>query len=161
MLHKDLRLSKTKWIMLLEDTSPKNVAQSTIHLISTMMSNRRWEENRECEAKRWKNKVKIIAQYNETRGRVKIIVQQEKRNKELSSARICKHNPKIFSLWINERRIVWDNIGPLKTRGVRVVITDNDTTNTLNNYFSSVFTYVQLNNIPQLDQYYGNTIDTF
>ena len=32
--------------------------------------------------------------------------------------------------------------------------------NTLNDYFSSVFTHEQ-QNIPQLDQYEGNTIDAF
>ena len=33
--------------------------------------------------------------------------------------------------------------------------------NTLNTYFSSVFTHEQLNNIPQLPIYVGNTLDTF
>ena len=32
--------------------------------------------------------------------------------------------------------------------------------NTMNNYFSSVFTIKQLNNVPQLGQYEGNIIDT-
>ena len=41
--------------------------------------------------------------------------QQGDKNKELSIARICKHNPKSFCSYINERRIVKDNIGPLKT----------------------------------------------
>ena len=31
----------------------------------------------------------------------------------------------------------------------------------MNNYFSSVFTIEQLNNVPQLGQYYGNIFDTF
>ena len=33
--------------------------------------------------------------------------------------------------------------------------------NTMNNYFSSVFTIEQLNNVPQLGQYDGNILDTF
>ena len=33
--------------------------------------------------------------------------------------------------------------------------------NTLNTYFSSMFTHEQLNNIPQLPIYVGNTIHTF
>ena len=33
--------------------------------------------------------------------------------------------------------------------------------NTMNNYFSSVFTFEQLNNVPQLGQYEGNILDTF
>ena len=31
----------------------------------------------------------------------------------------------------------------------------------MNNYFSSVFTIEQLNNVPQLGQYEGNILDTF
>ena len=31
----------------------------------------------------------------------------------------------------------------------------------MNNYFSSVFTIKQLNNVPQLRQYEGNILDTF
>ena len=33
--------------------------------------------------------------------------------------------------------------------------------NTMNNYFSSVFTIEQLSNVPQLGHYEGNIIDTF
>ena len=33
--------------------------------------------------------------------------------------------------------------------------------NTMNNYFSTVFTIEQLNNVPQLRQYEGNILDTF
>ena len=33
--------------------------------------------------------------------------------------------------------------------------------NTMNNYFSSVFTIEQLNNVPQLGHYEGNILDTF
>ena len=39
--------------------------------------------------------------------------------------------------------------------------TDNDKANIMNNYFSSVFTIEQLNNVPQLIQYEGNILDTF
>ena len=50
---------------------------------------------------------------------------------------------------------------PLKTLdGIGITI-DNDTGNTINNYFSSVFTIEQLNNVPQLGQYEGNILDTF
>ena len=33
--------------------------------------------------------------------------------------------------------------------------------NNLNTYFSSVFTHEELNNVPQLPRYVGNTLDTF
>ena len=75
---------------------------------------------------------------------------------------ICKSNPKCIYSYINERRILRDTVGLLKTPDGIIVTTDNDMDNTLNDYFSSVFTKEQLNNIPQLDQYEGNTIiDTF
>ena len=38
---------------------------------------------------------------------------------------------------------------------------DNDKANTMNNYFSSVFTIEQLNNVSQLGQYEGNILDNF
>ena len=52
-------------------------------------------------------------------------------------------------------------MGPLKTLDGTVITTDNDMADTMNNYFSSVFTIEQLNNVPQLRQYEGNIIDTF
>ena len=60
------------------------------------------------------NNDETIAEYTEAKRQVKRIVKQEKRNKELNIARICKHNLKSFYSYINERRIVRDNIGPLK-----------------------------------------------
>ena len=74
---------------------------------------------------------------------------------------ICKHNSKSFYSYINERRIVRDNIGPLKTLEGIVITTDNDMDNIMNNYFCSVFTIEQFNNVPQLRQYEGNILDTF
>ena len=75
---------------------------------------------------------------------------ETKCNKEINVARLCKTNPKGFYSYINERRIVRDNVGPLKTPTGQIVTTDNDMANTLNTYVSSVFTHEQLNNIPQL-----------
>ena len=57
--------------------------------------------------------------------------------------------------------VVKDNVAQLKTPTGQMVTTDNDMANTLNTYFSSVFTYEQLSNIPQLPRYVGNTLDTF
>ena len=78
---------------------------------------------------------------------LKELYHTKKRNKELSIARICNHNPKSFYSYINERRIVRDNIGPLKTLEGILITTDNDMANIMNNYFSSVFTIEQLNNV--------------
>ena len=91
------------------------------------------------ETKRRINNEETVAEYIEAKRQVKRIVKQEKRNEELNIARICKHNPKSFYSYINERRIVRDNIEPLKTLD-GIITTDNDMANTMNNYFSSVFT---------------------
>ena len=100
---------------------------------------------------KWRiNNEENIAEFIAARREAKRIVKQVKRNKGLSIARICKHNPKSFYSYINERRIVRDNIGPLKTLDEIVMTNDNDMANTMNNYFSSVFTSEQLNNVPQL-----------
>ena len=101
------------------------------------------------------------AEYIEARRQVERIEKQEKRNNDLSIARICKHNPKRFYSYINQRRIVRDNMEPLKTLEGIVITTDNDMANTISNYFCSVFTIEQLNNVPQLGQYEGNIVDTF
>ena len=107
---------------------------------------------RAYEIKRRINNEETVAEHIAARSQVKIIVKQEKRDKELSIARICKHNPKRFYSYINERRIVRDNIGPLKTLDGIVITTDNYMANIMNNYFSSVFIIEQLNNVPQLGQ---------
>ena len=78
-----------------------------------------------------------------------------------NTATICKSNRKSFYSYINEIRIVIDKIWPLKTPDGIVVTTGNDMAKTQNDYVSSVFTHEQLNNIPQLDEYEGNTINTF
>ena len=73
--------------------------------------------------KEWSTAKKLLQ--NSLKLQVKRIVKQEKRNKELSFARICKHNPKSFYSYINEKRIVMDNIEPLKTLDGIVITTDN------------------------------------
>ena len=81
------------------------------------------------------NNEETVAEYTEAKRQVKRIVIQEKRNKELNIARIFKHNPKSFYSYITERKIVRDNIWPLKTLDGIVITTDNDMANTMNNYF--------------------------
>ena len=104
---------------------------------------------------------KLLQNTFKLKNKLKVIVKQEKRNKELIIARICKHNPKIFySYNINERRILREKKWPFKTLYRIVITTDNDMANTMNYYFSSVFTIEQLNNVPQLGQCEGNILYT-
>ena len=67
----------------------------------------------------------------------------------------------LLIIFLNERRIIRDNVGPLKTSTGQIITTDNGMANTLNTYFSSMFIYKQLNNNPQFPRYEGNTLDTF
>ena len=112
------------------------------------------------KVKRMINSEETIAEYIEAKRQVKRTVKHEKRNKEFSIAKICKHNPKSFYSYIYKRRIVRDNIWPLKTLDGTVITTDNYMANTMNNYFRSVYTIEQLNNVPQLWQYEGNILNT-
>ena len=53
------------------------------------------------DAKRRINSEETMAEYIEARRQVKRIVKQEKHNMELSTAKICKYNPKTFDSYIN------------------------------------------------------------
>ena len=64
------------------------------------------KRQRAYETKRRTNNEETVAEYIEAKRQVKRIVKQKKRKKELNIARICKHNPKSFYTYINERRIV-------------------------------------------------------
>ena len=91
---------------------------------------------RAYEIKTRVNNEETIKEFIVVRREVKRIVKQEKHNKELIIARICKHNQKTFNSCINERRIVRDYIGPLKTLDGIVVTADNDMANTMNSIFN-------------------------
>ena len=100
-----------------------------------------WQDAQSLWLKKINNE-ETIAEYIEARRQVLRIVKQGKLNKGLLSiARICKHNPKSFYSYINERRIVRYIIGPLKTQD-EIITTNNDMANTMNNYYT----------VPQLDQ---------
>ena len=56
------------------------------------------------------NNEETIAEYIEGRRQIKRNAKQEKRNSELSIAKICKYIPKSTYSYIGERRIARDNI---------------------------------------------------
>ena len=101
-----------------------------------MMSNAIGRRQRSYEAKRMINSQETFAEYIVDRRQVKRIVKQEKREKELSIARICEQNPKSFYSNINGRRIVSDKIGQLKTLDGTVFTTDSGMANTMKNYLA-------------------------
>ena len=113
------------------------------------------------ETKRRINNEETNAEFIAALREVKRLAKQEKSNEELNIERIFKQNPKSFYSYINKRRIVRHNIGPLETLDGIVITTDNYLANTINNYLSSEFTVEHLNNVPQLRQYEGNILDPF
>jgi hypothetical protein len=84
---------------------------------------------------------------------VKKIVKISKKNKEIDIARNAKLNPKDFYKYVNERRIVKDSIGPLKAQDGLLKTSNADMAKLLNDYFSSVFTIEDAENIPELPEY--------
>ena len=100
------------------------------------------KRQRAYDEKKRNNSDETSAEYFTARRFVKRAVKQAKRKKEINVARLFKTNAKGFYSYINERRIVRDNVGPLKTPTGQIVTTD-DMANTLNTYFSSVFTHEQ------------------
>ena len=86
---------------------------------------------RAYNARKRNNTDETSVEYFTARQQVKRAVKQAKRNKELNVARLCNTNSKGFYSYINERRIIRDNVGPLKTHTGQIVTTDIDMANTL------------------------------
>ena len=97
--------------------------------------------------KRRINNEEIVSEYIAARRQVKRIVKQEKRNNEFSIARIFKHYPKSFYSYWREK-----NSKEQHRASQNSSWNCNDMVNTINNYFSLVFTTKQRNNVPQLGQ---------
>ena len=73
------------------------------------------------------------AEYFTARRLVKRAVKQAKPNKEINVARLYKTKTKLFYSYINERRIIRNNVGPLKTPTGQIVTSDKDMVDTLIN----------------------------
>ena len=61
--------------------------------------------------------------------------------------------PTLNASTINERRIIRDNVGPLKTHTGRIVTTDNDMANTLNTYILQFSVYPRTTEQPSTAPY--------
>ena len=100
--------------MQAEDIPKRRATINNLSWINNDVKQAIGRRERAYEKKRRINNEESIAEFIVAIREVKRIVKQEKRNEELSIARICKHNPKSFYFYINERRIVRDNIGHSK-----------------------------------------------
>jgi len=83
--------------------------------------------------------------------RVKRVVRSAKRNKEKNVAKMAKRNPKGFYAYVNERRVVRDSIGPLRNNAGDIKSSDADMSIILNDYFATVFTDENMNDVPEAE----------
>ncbi|CAJ0962159.1 unnamed protein product [Ranitomeya imitator] len=70
----------------------------------------------------------------------KKLIKAAKKETEKHIAKESKTNPKLFFNYINSKRIKTENVGPLKNSEERMVVDDEEKTNILNTFFSTVFT---------------------
>ena len=121
----------------------KHITINSPSWINNDVKNSIARRRRAYDERKRNNTDETSAEYFTARWLVKRAVKQAKRNKEINVARLCKTNPKGFYSYINDQRIVKDNVEPLKTPTGQIVTTDNDMANTLYTYFSSVLTHEQ------------------
>ena len=76
------------------------------------------------------------------------IVKNAKKNYQKDMASKIDSNPKVFWRYINSNRKNKDGIAPLSTDNINFETNNKNKADMLNNFFSSVFTVEDLNNIP-------------
>ena len=92
---------------------------------------------------------------------VKRAVKEAKRTNEESIARQSKSNPKAFYAHVNKTRIHKPRIGPLTDNNGEPVTQGTEMAQTMNEYFASVFTAENLDNIPQIvNKQYDRPLNT-
>ena len=85
--------------------------------------------------------------YNEIRNKVSFEIRQAKRNFEFKLAENIKEDPKTFYAYARSKCKAKVGIGPLKING-KLIEDDFDMARNLNEYFATVFTREDTNNIP-------------
>ncbi|KAF2356835.1 Reverse transcriptase domain [Trinorchestia longiramus] len=80
---------------------------------------------------------------------VKRTIKSTKRNKEITVAAQAKTNPKSFYIYVNDRRLKRDTIGPLIDFEGSTPTNNKSKAKILNTYFTFVFTHEDLTEIPQ------------
>jgi len=110
--------------------------------ISRALRNR----NRLYKLKKAQNDQHIVTQYNEARRTVKREIRKAKINYEEEIAKNAKNNPKKFYKYINNKKELKSGIGPLANETGELVSDNKIMADTLNNYFSTVFTVPNKNN---------------
>ena len=118
MPHRDLSFSRTDSLNRVGDIPKKCINASRINNDVKQFIARC---QRAYDAKKGNNADETSAEYFTSRRLLKRAVKQAKRNNKINVARLCKNNPKGFYSYINERRIIRDDVGPLKTPTSQIV----------------------------------------
>ena len=95
----------------------------------------------------------------EARRKCKRAIKTAKREYEKKIAKHSKHNPRQFWNFVNDKLKVNSNISPLDKKDGSKATSDEDKANVLNEYFASVFTKENLNNIPDYTPHSVNICD--
>ena len=85
-------------------------------------------------------------------------IKNAKRYFELKLAKNIKDDPKSFYAYVRSKQKTKDRIGPLKDEEGNTINSPQETVNTLNNYFASVFTVETLVNMPVPTRVFNNNI---
>ncbi|KFQ86553.1 hypothetical protein N337_12956, partial [Phoenicopterus ruber ruber] len=90
--------------------------------------------------KQWKQGRVSWEEYRDAARLCRDEVRKAKARLELNLARDTKNNKKAFYRYVNQKRKVKESIPPLKSRSGKLVSTDEEKAEVLNDFFASVFT---------------------
>uniref|UniRef100_A0A0P4VVU6 Reverse transcriptase domain-containing protein n=1 Tax=Scylla olivacea TaxID=85551 RepID=A0A0P4VVU6_SCYOL len=79
-------------------------------------------------------------EHDRLRRKTKKLIKCSKKSVEAQIANSCKTNPKEFYSYVKTKRVLTSTIGPLITQNGKQIESETDMANTLNEYFSTVFT---------------------
>ena len=98
--------------------------------------------------KKYKTKTSLY-NYNLARNRVSSKIKLNNKLKENKIAKNIKHNPKAFYQYIASKTLKKEGVSDLINNNGKLITDDKEKCNILNNFFSSVFTKEDLDNVPK------------
>ena len=128
--------------------------------VNTSKTKPKWMDRKNL--RQIKKKYNAFKRYLETRSGIdyqryiiernlsKRMIKNAKRGYETKIAYQAKSNPKNFWKYVQEKMKINTSINALKTDSGQMAVTDSEKAETLNNFFSSVFTRENLDNLPQM-----------
>ena len=87
-------------------------------------------------------------------------MRKAKRARENMIAKLVKKNPKAFFQYVSSKIKTRDKVANLKQKDGTLTENDSQKSNVLNNFFASVFTHEDKNNLPTFNSCTNNTIDS-